>query len=89
MTQEITHITVVPDSKDVFDYVCGEIGQSQGYTDQNSWWLRCPGCNSLNILTGKIIRHEDGTVSSTSPLHCHGSRMRQRYSIERNEVKWL
>ena len=22
-------------------------------------------------------------------LHCHGSKMRQRYSIERNEVTWL
>lgn len=88
MTQEITHIAVVSDSKDIFDYEQGEIGQASGYADQNSWWLRCP-CGSLNILTGKIIKHEDGTVSTTRPLHCHGSRMRQRYSIERNEVKWL
>lgn len=86
MTQEITHITVIPGhTKSIVDNQRGDIVPMDSH-----WFLCCPGCGILSTLNfDRIIKNDDGTVSSTSPLHCHGSRMRQRYSIERNEVKWL
>jgi hypothetical protein len=89
MSQEITAITVVPDSKASLGYHRGDIGQPlKPHSD--AWMLCCPGCGYLsNVGLGRIVKNEDGTVSSTQPLHCHGAKMRQRYSIERNEVRWL
>lgn len=86
--QEITHITVVPDSKSVFDYQRGDIGQPLKPGENRWWFLCCPGCGQRSSVD-KIVENEDGTVSSAQPLHCHGSRMRQRYSIDHNEVTWL
>lgn len=87
--QAITHITVVPDSKSLFDYQRGDIGYH--VTNVASWMLCCPGCGHMSIIypKDKIIKNDDGTVSAREPLYCHGSKMRQRYSIEHNEVKWL
>jgi len=87
--QDITELTVVPASKDIFEYQRGDIGQPSGYTDKDSWYLRCPGCGNLGILTGRIIENDDGTVLSKEPLHCHGRNARQRYSIDHNRVRWL
>jgi hypothetical protein len=88
MTQEITHITVVPETKAPKDYQHGDLGQPCKSAVTWLWLLCCPGCGSRSTVQG-ILQHDDGTVSTVHPLHCHGSRMRQRYSIERNEVKWL
>jgi hypothetical protein len=89
MTQEITAITVVPDTKAIFEYQYGDLGQPLQSQGLQGWMIRCPGCGSFNILTGKITVHDDGTVSSTQPLHCHGSKARKQYTIERNKVRWL
>lgn len=90
MTQDIIHITVVPDSKAIFDYQRGDIGQPLKSQGHQGWMLRCPGCDNLRpVDADKITLHDDGTVSSTSPLHCHGTKARQRYTIEHNEVTWL
>jgi len=89
MTQEITEITIVPDSKLSLEYEQGELGQPLK-PHSNSWMICCPGCGYLsNIGLGKIIKNEDGTVSTMQPLHCHGSKARQRYSIEHNAVRWI
>jgi hypothetical protein len=87
MQKYITHITVVPETKALKDYQRGDIGK----LSVNQWWyLCCPGCGTVSGLGSlSFMQHDDGTVSSKGPLHCHGFNMRQRYSIERNEVKWL
>ncbi len=91
MQRDITAITVVPDnSKFISGYQRGDIGQPLKPHHGNQWLLRCPRCGTLAYLDeDKIAKNDDGTVSSTQPLHCHGRTARQRYSIERNEVKWL
>jgi hypothetical protein len=90
MQKDITHITVVPDSKGIFDYQWGDIGQPLKSQGHQGWMIRCLGCSNLSpIDEDKIVKNEDGTASSREPLHCHGSKMRQRYSIDHNEVKWL
>jgi hypothetical protein len=89
MTQEITHVTVVPDSKGIFDYQRGDIGQPLRPGENQCWFLCCPGCGN-KVSVDKITQNdEDGAVSSKEPLHCHGAKARQRYSIDHNEVKWL
>lgn len=89
MTQEITHVTVVHENLHTDDYQRGDIGQALKPLD-HCWLLSCPGCGKISIIPkDRIIEHDEDTVSTKEPLHCHGSRMRQRYSIERNEVKWL
>jgi hypothetical protein len=87
--QEITHVTVVSATKGIFDYQRGDIGYPLKIRD-DQWILCCPGCGNLSYLPSKkITQNEDGTVSSTQPLHCHGAKMRQRFSIDHNEVTWL
>lgn len=89
MTQEITRITVIPGrTKVLTDYQRGDIGKPMFPLD-NSWMLCCPGCGSITYYPADTFLYEEGTVSTKEPLHCHGSRMRQRYSIDHNEVKWL
>lgn len=90
MVQDITEITVVPDSKDLKEYQRGDIGQPLKSVDNSQWLLCCPGCGMISSpLSDKIIANEDGTVSTREPLHCHGRKALQRYSIECNQVRWL
>ncbi len=89
MTQDITAITVVPDSKSVWEYQPGDIGEVS--TNIDHWMLCCPGCGHMSVIypKDKIIKNDDGTVSTEKPLHCHERRSWQKYTIERNEVTWL
>lgn len=90
MTRDITQLTMVPDSKDLKDYQRGDIGQPLSPIGDSRWILCCPGCGNTTVsLRDRIIENDDGTVSSTQPLHCHGRNARQRYSIDHNKVGWL
>lgn len=82
-------ITILSDEKSIFDYQRGELGEVSTNVDQ--WILCCPLCKHMSIIypKNKIIKHEDGTVSTTQPLHCHGARSRQQYAIEHNMVRRL
>jgi hypothetical protein len=89
MTQDITHITIVSDRKAIKDYQRGDMGQPTLALD-SAWYLCCPWCgNTIYVHAKKIEKHEDGTVSSKVPLHCHGSNMTEQYSIEHNEIRRL
>jgi len=86
--QEITHITVVPDSKMATEYQRGDIGRAWMPMDDR-WVLCCPGCGCWVFPWRTIVEHKDGTVSSVEPLHCHGRNALQRYSIDHNRVRWI
>ena len=87
--QDITELTVVPDSKAWRDYEQGDIGRLEG-SQGDRWLLCCPLCRNMSHLDlNRIVQNDDGTVSSTQPLHCHGRDARQRYSIDHNRVRWL
>jgi hypothetical protein len=89
---DITEITVVPEDKDPLkDYQWGDIGQPLNEVGDSRWMLCCPGCGAMTVIMPKdrVIKHDDGTVSSTQPLHCHGSKAMRRFVIEHNKVRWL
>lgn len=83
--ESITKVTIVPDGKPIKDYQRGDINPMD-----NHWFLCCPECGTLSTINFDMItKHEDNTVSSRQPLHCHGARSKQRFVIEKNAVRWL
>lgn len=86
---EIAHITLVPDDRDVKDYQQGDIGQPLKIANDDRWILCCPMCGKMTTAyhAEMITKHEDGTVSTKQPLHCHGRNAFRRFRIEHNEVR--
>lgn len=88
--QEAAKVKVVSSFLWSIDYKPGYVGQP---TDKEGMWLiQCPLCHNMsNLDEEKIVRNDDGTVSTAQPLHCHwhGNKKKQSYHIEHNEVKLL
>lgn len=89
MDDTITRVTVVPDSRDIKDYRQGDIGQPLKLVDDR-WILCCPMCGTMTtaLHNALVTLHEDNTVSTVSPLHCHGRHAFRQYKIEHNRVRW-
>jgi len=87
---EIKHVTIVTDDRDVKDYRRGDIGQPLLAVSDDRWMIACPMCGTMTTLqSGDVVKHADGTVSTTSPLlYCHGRDALRRYRIEHNRVWW-
>jgi hypothetical protein len=87
MSNEPTQFTVVSDHKALRDYQRGNIGQPEG---KDQWWLLyCLSCGPSSLDLDMIVKHDDGTVSSTKPLYCHRNNSIQQYMIVKNKVRLL
>lgn len=64
----------------------------------NLWMVCCPMCGNLGELRNhQVTEHEDGTVTVSPSLVCHGSIYREpnhydpctaHYFVERNQIRW-
>ncbi len=85
---EMTRVTTVTDDRDMKEYQRGDIGQPLKAINDDRWLLCCPLCGTISTLhSAMIVKHEDGTVSTTPPLlYCHGRYAFRQYRIEHNRV---
>lgn len=90
MDDMITHVTVVGDDRAIKDYQRGDIGQPLLAIDDDRWILCYPMCGNMTtaLHNEMVTLHEDNTVSTVSPLHCHGRHAFRQYKIEHNRVRW-
>lgn len=93
--ERLTQVTVI--HKDEWgDLKPGEITES---SKPDVWMVCCPMCGNLGELRShKVTEHEDGTVTVSPSLVCHGSIYEApgtyepctaHYFIDHNQIQWV
>lgn len=90
---ELTHVTVIPDTRDLCEYRPGEIGRPFA-SEPGHWHIACPVCGGGNGLAShQVIQHEDGTLTIRPSVLCHSSNTlgpcSAHYLVEHNQIRWV